>query len=168
MESPPAAGERCKQLPSIPHCLAGELVQVKCTAGTKALKEGVKSLHQVGSIIHSCFGILGSLGSPPPKKKYLQNTSNFQPWLLESGALVSFHGALHPPPSLSPTPHGSHAPIQETQRGKKTNVPSRLAALSASVKQDESSLMQETSEGQRRKTIRGYCYPTRSLLTAKS
>lgn len=127
MESPPAAGERCKQLPSIPHCLAGELVQVKCTAGTKALKEGVKSLHQVGSIIHSCFGILGSLGSPPPKKKYLQNTSNFQPWLLESGALVSFHGALHPPPSLSPTPHGSHAPIQETQRGKETNV--RLGLL---------------------------------------
>lgn len=157
MESPPAAGERCKQLPSIPHCLAGELVQVKCTAGTKALKEGVKSLHQVGSIIHSCFGILGSLGFPPPKKSISKTLATFSPgcWKVEP---------LFP----SPTPHGSHAPIQETQRGKKTNVPSRLAALSASVKQDESSLMQETSEGQRRKTIRGYCYPTRSLLTAKS
>lgn len=85
MESPPAAGERCKQLPSIPHCLAGELVQVKCTAGTKALKEGVKSLHQVGSIIHSCFGILGSLGFPPPKKSISKTLATFSPgcWKVE-------------------------------------------------------------------------------------
>lgn len=116
MESPPAAGERCKQLPSIPHCLAGELVQVKCTAGTKALKEGVKSLHQVGSIIHSCFGILGSLGFPPPKKSISKTLATFSPgcWKVEP---------LFP----SPTPHGSHAPIQETQRGKETNV--RLGLL---------------------------------------
>lgn len=73
---------------SHPSPTAGELVQVKCTAGTEALEEGAKSLHQVGSIIHSCFGILGSLSSPKVPR-WLKKKNQVSPKHQQLSALVA-------------------------------------------------------------------------------
>ena len=113
-----------------PSPTAWALVQVKCTAGTKALEEGAKSLHQVGSIIHSRFGVLGSVSSPkvpmwlkiqvPPKYQQLSGLGN------GTGALISFHHrcqACHQRDSS--LTHGSHVPDHAPPRSIKQETSER-------------------------------------------
>lgn len=162
---------------SHPSPTAWELVQVKCTAGTKALEEGATSLHQVGSIMHSCFGILGSLScpqSPNVTKTRVSPEHQQLPTLVPlfpSTRCEAWHqhdsSVTHNPPQPCTRPRKYNGQGNQCQR---PSYPSPLGLLhyQHSLNQMSPVSCKRQVRDRNGRLPSRFCYPTRSLLTAKS